>query len=436
MNIGVVRTNYGDVFGVGKPGYTVFRSIPYAKPPIGPLRFRKPLPPESWKGVLHANSFKSRSMQVDRAPGSFNHIEFFQDDDYITPISEDSLYLNIWTPASKAFSDEKLPVAFWIHGGVFIRGFGSEIQFDGGEYCRRGVILVTINYRLGAFGLLAHKWLSEEGGGYSGNYGVYDQLAALEWVRENIEGFGGDPDRITIFGQSAGARSVQAIVSSGLSQGMVAGAIMQSAGGYRVGLRSQPLLDEAETIGEEFVRRCGVASLTELRELPAGVLLAHSEAFHNDNESTRAVHSICADGQLLISDFDSLADLGRHHDIPYLLGSTADDIGVREGVSPLHNGCIGWSFKNEELGRNPAYVYRFNRALSGDNSGAFHSSELWYMFGTLHRSWRHKTSKDYELSGLMLDYWCNFIKTSDPNSPGLPEWRPCRSSDPFIMEFC
>lgn len=174
---------------------------------------REPLP---WEGVYHADTWPCRSMQ-GAGTGGFYDKEFYDEPEYMTPLSEDSLYLNIWTPAKQA--GEKLPVAFWIHGGAFMGGFGHEKEFDGAAYCKRGVILVTINYRLGPIGFLAHPWLSQEnekngGPAVSGNYGILDQIAALKWVRENIDVFGGDPDNITVFGQSAGCMSVQTLVSS------------------------------------------------------------------------------------------------------------------------------------------------------------------------------------------------------------------------------
>ena len=181
-------------------------------------------------------------------------------------MDEDCLYLNIWTP--DVSTDKKLPVAFYIHGGAFLNGFGSEIEFDGEAFARRGVILVTINYRLGAFGFFAHPGLKQEDpDGCCGNYGIYDQIAALQWVRDNIANFGGDPDKITIFGQSAGAMSVQTLLSSPLTKGMIAGAILQSGGGYKGGFNSNRTLEQAEMLGSKYMEICGASTLEDMRAL-------------------------------------------------------------------------------------------------------------------------------------------------------------------------
>ena len=183
MAITETKTKYGQVHGVQKDGYTVFRGVPYAKPPVGEKRFCPPEEPACWEGVYKADHFGCVCPQTEHEPDSFYGKEFYLDPEFGMKQSEDCLYLNIWTPANTV--DEKLPVAFWIHGGAFMHGFSHESEFDGAAYCERGVILVAINYRLGAFGFLAHPWLSEESGaGRSGNYAILDQIAALKWVKE------------------------------------------------------------------------------------------------------------------------------------------------------------------------------------------------------------------------------------------------------------
>ena len=268
MAITETKTKYGQVHGVQKDGYTVFRGVPYAKPPVGEKRFCPPEEPACWEGVYKADHFGCVCPQTEHEPDSFYGKEFYLDPEFGMNQSEDCLYLNIWTPANTV--DEKLPVAFWIHGGAFMHGFSHESEFDGAAYCERGVILVTINYRLGAFGFLAHPWLSEESGvGRSGNYAILDQIAALKWVKENIAAFGGDPENITVFGQSAGCMSVQTLISSPLTENWISKAIFQSAGGYDTGLNRDMPLSEAETIGQEFVELSGAKSLEELRAIPA-----------------------------------------------------------------------------------------------------------------------------------------------------------------------
>jgi para-nitrobenzyl esterase len=444
--IGVVNTGDGKVKGVRKQSYTVFRGIPYAKPPVGDLRWRRPQPPEPRDGVLEAKSFPPTAMQRDQEPGSFYNIEFFSDEDYMPPMSEDCLYLNIWTPAQTGA--EKLPVAFWIHGGAFHAGFGSEMEFDGEAFCKRGVILVTINYRLGALGFLAHKWLSEESlaageNGFCGNYGLFDQLEALKWVHENISAFGGDPSRITVFGQSAGAMSVQALVSAKLSAGLINGAILQSGGGYKSELLRDFSAESAFGLGEAFSAACGAASLKDLRAIPAGEVISMANKVLADISSGGAhkMFGPIIDGFMLTKPYNEALEEGDHPDIPYMLGSCMHDFGIpdeavaRGEKNMLYKGCMGWALLSERLGRKPNYAYYFTRVLAGDGAGAFHSAELWYIFGTLSRSWRPKTGADYDLSNRISDYWCNFIKTGDPNGAGSAAWRPCVAGDEYVHEL-
>lgn len=203
----------GILQGESRAGYTVFKGVPYAAPPVGELRFAPPQPPRPWPGVYTADHFSAACPQLPEQPGSFYEKEFYSPPERQPRMDEDCLYLNIWTPA--AAPEEQLPVALWIHGGAFDHGFGHEIEFDGAAFCRRGVVLVTVNYRVNVFGFLSHPWL-EEG---ADNLGIRDQIAALSWVRTHIKAFGGNPDNITVFGQSAGAISTQTLVSSPLTGG-------------------------------------------------------------------------------------------------------------------------------------------------------------------------------------------------------------------------
>jgi para-nitrobenzyl esterase len=437
MALNQAQTKYGTLRGVGKIGYGVFRGVPYAKPPLGALRWKKPEAPDAWEGVREARAFACRPIEEGSLPGSFYHKEFFADEDFLPPISEDCLYLNVWTPAEGA--GEKLPVAFWIHGGAFVNGFSSEMEFDGAAFAAQGVILVTAGHRLGALGYLSHPWFSAENGGGSGNYGLYDLIAALDWVRENIAAFGGDPDRITVFGQSAGAMSTQALISSGLTRGKIHRAVIQSGGGYRPPISPVVSPDQAEERGRDFARRCGAASPEELRALPAEKILAAQIACFNESAGRGLPFVPVIDGVLLEDQPDRILERGGHHDIPYMLGCTANDIGGSEpgpeGKPGLYRAALGFSALNESLGRGPCYVYYFTRRPLGDDAGAFHSAELWYVFGTLSRSWRPKTPEDYELSARMVRYWCNFMKNGDPNGSGLPPWKPCAGDEPFVQVF-
>jgi len=440
MGLVIAETKYGFLRGVRKQSYTVFRGVPYAKPPIGQLRWKAPEPLEPWDGIKEAKTFGNKSMQRRPPEGFFYEKEFFADEDFSPPISEDSLYLNVWTAAET--TEDNLPVAVWIHGGAFAGGYSSEMEFDGAEYCKRGVILVSINYRLGAFGFLAHPWLSAEAHGASGNYGLLDQIAALRWVRENISAFGGNPEKITIFGQSAGAISVQSLINTPRIDGMIAGAIFQSGGGRNSGINLDITLSEMEKVGEDFVKRSHKTSLEELRGMAADEIIEVMCSMPTEGVNSGKLNfAPCIDGCVLKQGYEESAANGVHPNIPYLAGSTKNDIGstpelLAEGkTGAMQQACIEWSYTNEALGRPPAYVYYFARELLGDNAGAFHSSELWYMFGTLYRSWRPKTAADYALSKLMLDYWCNFIKSGNPNGDGLPRWNPCKKDSPFVMTF-
>jgi para-nitrobenzyl esterase len=351
-------------------------------------------------------------------------------------MSEDCLYLNIWTPAQDC--SQALPVAVWIHGGGYVEGSGCDSEFDGAALCRQGLVIVTINYRLNALGFLAHPWLTEESG-LSGNYGILDQIAAIKWVRDNIAAFGGDPTHITIFGQSAGALSVQTIVSSPLARGLVQGAILQSAGGYDTGIAKDRTMAEVEAMGEEFVRMCGADNLAALRDIPAETLVHHVQTVRAQHRALPFAPVI--DGCLLTKGYDEIVDRGLHLDIPYMIGSTERDIGVTPDMlasgqkGRLYDGCVKWSLKNEALGRRPSYVYYFTHKPLGDDAGAFHCAELWYMFGLLHRSWRPKEEADYKLEKQLVAYWANFIRTGNPNKDGLPEWMPCECREPSVMVF-
>lgn len=439
MSKQMIHTKYGDISGVNMEEYTVYKGIPYAKPPVGELRWKAPQKLEPWEGVYRAEQFGTTFEQNRAEEGSFYHKEFYWNPDYITPLSEESLFLNIWVPKNLT---EKVPVAFWIHGGAFSGGYGHEMEFDGEVYCKKGVILVTINYRLGPLGFLSHPWLSAETqDGSSGNYGILDQIAALDWVYENIEAFGGDPRNITIFGQSAGCMSVQTLVSSPLTKGKISKAILQSGGGYQSGIMKDRSLREAEKIGEEFTQLTGATSLEELRALPAKLLNEKAGELFMEYIRKGGLPELPfapnIDGKVLVEGYTEVIDLGHTPKIPYMIGLTMNDIGCENGEKgKLYEGCINWSLKQEETGNVPSYVYYFTRQLPGDDKGAFHSAELWYMFGTLSRCWRPLEERDYLLSEQMMSYWTNFMKSGNPNGNELKEWLPCTKDNQYIKELC
>lgn len=432
-----VKTKYGIIQGVVENGYTIFKGIPYAKPPIGELRFKPPQEPESWNGVFYADTFPPACMQTPPPEDDFYYKEFN------TPVNfnEDSLYLNVWTPAKSAA--DMLPVAVWLYGGALLSGYCAEKEFDGAEYAKRGVILVTVNYRLGLFGFMCHPWLAKENNGHCGNYGVLDQFAALKWVKENIKAFGGDPDNVTLFGQSSGSLTSQTLMLSPLSKGLFNKCILQSGAGYDNGFCKNRKQEEYYDIGERAVELSGVESLAELRKVPADRLLEISNELigYACSLDKGLGYEPVIDNYLLVGDSEYNLKVGNFPDIPIILGSTANDICTPEGKtipmeeSQLHNGCINWCKHQIELGYTPSYVYYFNHRLPGDDLGAFHSSELWYMFGTLDRCWRPFTDNDRRLSQKMLDYWCSFIKTGNPNGNELEEWAAWDNENRSIMLF-
>ena len=452
-----VKTKYGELKGVSQNGYTVFKGVPYAKPPVGELRWKRPQEPDSWEGVKDCDHFEKITPQYFPTPdtpwGGMYYKEFYSNPDFLPPTDEDCLYLNIWTPAVSG--DEKLPVAFWIHGGGFGGGFNSEIEFDGEEYCKRGVILVSVEYRCGIFGFLAHPWLdAEDEKGISGNYGIYDQIAALNWVYENIAGFGGDPENITVFGQSAGCMSTQVLISSPLTGNKIKRAVLQSGVESDKSFVATPTLETEEEYGKQVVELTGAKSIEELRAMDTESLLAAKDKF--DAEIMRQIMSgerSGAEGNLLIvpnvdgnvldKNVKEVYAEGSMKKIPYIAGCVTDDLGRtpedREKGEPgiLMESCKNWCIRQEEFGNPPAYCFYFNHELPGEGQKdvAFHSAELWYMFGTLGRCWRPMEDRDFEISRQMVDAWTNFMKTGNPNGKGVPEWKPCTTADEFVWEI-
>lgn len=468
----VIPTESGLVRGVAgnTPQYTVFKGIPYAAPPVGELRWKEPQPVTPWNDVRDAFEFAPIAPQHRNFMGSLWGDEFFRCSE---PMSEDCLYLNIWTPT--VTRDEKMPVLFWIHGGALMGGYGSEPEFDGEAFCREGVILVTFNYRLGILGFLSHPELTEESPHkVSGNYGHLDQVAALKWVRRNIANFGGDPDNITVFGQSAGAGSAQSLMVSPLSKNDIAGIIIQSSASIdKVSRIMSPLpLKQAEQMGAEFAEGLNCQSVDELRklsyeELDKGMGEGFPPKFH--------FGTILDDYFLGKTVSDSYFG-GDFPNIPVMVGNTAGEGGMFAGfriqvdqwkeqqgkiygsmaeeylklanvqtpediakvTKDTHTGMVGnRSFCELVLraGHTPAYLYNFDHDLPGDDSGSFHSSELWYVFGTIQRCWRPMTGVDYDLSNAMSKYWANFAKHKDPNGEGLPQWKPYTADDKQNMLF-
>lgn len=427
--MGLFRTKVkqGWLEGIDCGAFAVYRGIPFAQPPVGKLRFQPPEPGCSWKGVRKANEYAKVSWQEEPEKNSFYEREFYREDWCNTDRSEDCLYLNIWTPAQS--SKEHLSVLLWIHGGAFQHGYGHEIEFDGEAFCRKDVILVTIQYRLGIFGFLSHPWFENKWEG-SGNLALLDQIAALDWVYNNIEAFGGDTGNITVAGQSAGGISVQALVTSPLTKGKISKAIMQSGGGQGQLAKRCITCEKAMKSGERIVKACSIRTPEELYKMEACTLLKMTSSF--------PCRLVMDDYVLMKDETDQLCE--NYPAIPYLMGSTENDIRVTSEMlekglhSDLYLGNMEFAKQINARRENSAYLYYFTRKLPGDNAGAFHSSELWYMFGTLGRSWRPFSEEDYRLSEIMVEYWSRFVKTGIPGKE-IKEWPSFTQQQPYIKIF-
>ncbi|MCD8055063.1 MAG: carboxylesterase family protein [Lachnospiraceae bacterium] len=458
----------GKVRGVacGWPSITAYYGIPYAAPPVGNLRWREPQPAADWDGVRDCARPSAKCWQLGVGKGSFFEREFYPVEE---EMSEDCLYLNVWTPAQS--TAERCPVIFWIHGGAFMTGYGHSAHFDGEHFARQGVILVTINYRLNVFGWMVDPALSAESEhGVSGNYALLDQIAALKWVRRNIAQFGGDPDNITVAGQSAGAACVQALVSSPLTQGDIARAIFQSGGGMdALPDMNYPRLAEVEA-RSNLQESLGVASLEEARALSGKELL---ERWRKTMPGPAIQRTPVIDGYVLPEPTADVVYERKYPRIPYLVGYTEKE-GIVVSPTPesyrelaetlygkrteeylslcpmegeeafaslrdnffaesLQAGCESWAELLEENGDGPVYVYRLARMLPGDDKGAFHAADLWYVFQTFMRGWRPWEGRDYEIARTMNTCWANFAKTGNPNGERLPEWTPFTRENPATL---
>lgn len=434
------HTAYGTVIGLptGYQASTAFKGIPYAKAPIGDLRWRAPQPPEPWEGEREAYAYGPIPLQRRPPEGDFFRREFY-------PIewssSEDCLYINVITPAESPC--EKLPVALWVYGGGFVQGYSQKLETDGEAFAQRGVVYVSFNYRVGPFGYLSCPTLDAEAeSGRADNFGLLDQIAALDWVRENIAAFGGDPDRITVFGQSAGAMSVYDLLCSPASRGKIAGAIMESGGGPVCDMFDD---EGVRAYGEAFLGSLGCTSLAEIRAIPGQELFAKWLDFMTKNPpAPLALHPV-SHTPTLPDDYAETFRSGVFADVPCIIGTMAEEDraygdGSPDGPTGMRDGFLGGALafceKQAEPGRRPAFLYHITNVPPGEPChGAFHSSEHMYIFQTLLRSWRPYTGADLELSETMCAFWTNFVKTGDPNGEGLPAWRAYTADAPQAMRF-
>lgn len=424
----VLTIEGGKVIGVQTPtkGIIAYKGIPFAAPPVGNLRWKEPQPIVPWKGVKVADTYGAAAEQITWDPQSFYGREWRASGS--VPFSEDCLYLNVWTPAAGK-TGKKLPVAMWIHGGGYREGFAFEPEMDGGEaWASRGVIFVSITYRLGVFGFFSHPLLSAESSyGVSGNYGLFDQIAALKWIQNNIEQFGGDPNNITIFGQSAGAGSVQSLCAFPLSSNMISHAISMSGGGLSDS-RPGTLLDTAQLANKTMMDYYKKTTLEEMRALSFKELLQMSSEY-TAATNKRVSWSPVVDGYLSTNSFTKVARAGEIADIPYMFGYTAND--MNDATKAVADFCA----MHAEKSRKPAYAYLFARPLPGDDNGAFHSSDLWYVFHSFSHSWRPFTAGDKALSKNIVDYWTNFAKFGNPHGKDGGLWTPYSAGLPEFMVF-
>ena len=431
MAITIAKTKAGLVSGVSLPesDITVFKGIPFAAPPVGELRWKAPAPVEPWEGVRKADTFMPAAWQAMHKKGSFYDREWENEP---FECSEDCLYLNIWTPAKSA--DEKLPVAVWIYGGGFMSGFAHEREFDGEAFARKDVVYVSINYRLHVFGFLAHPELEVDG--HAGNYGTLDQITAVKWVHDNISAFGGDPDNIMVFGQSAGAGSTISLFCSPMTKGVMHKAVIHS------GLGGFMPKDTVYDIGHQFFEHCGCKTAEEMRDIPAEKLMEYYATFSptfGASTRVRLPFGPYVDGYVLPESYEDCVENGTYNDIQFMMGSTKDDMAGNAPIAwmppAINEGMRNFLLKHEEHGRKPGYLYFFSRPLPGDDSGSWHSSDLWYIHGTLARCWRPFEEFDYKLSDTMVTYWTNFMKNGDPNGENVPQWNAYSKDDNFTMVF-
>ncbi|WP_151738042.1 carboxylesterase/lipase family protein [Paenibacillus tengchongensis] len=476
----LVSVENGRVQGLpaADPRITSFKGIPFAAPPIGGNRWRAPQPAEDWEGVLQAYQFAPVSMQV-RQEIDDNNIytrEWAVEPDIA--MSEDCLYLNVWTPAHHP--GEKLPVYVWYFGGGLQVGHPAEMEFDGERIARRGIVVVTVNYRLNVFGFMCHPEITSEAPEAPANFGHLDQQAATRWVKRNIAAFGGDPDNITIGGQSAGGGSVMSQLTSPQNEGLFQRAIVQSGVFTKLysdtvmpGLRNS--LEEAELEGVQFLSYLGVSSIAEARKLDAVYLRDKAVAYggfwgtvpdhrfqtgnpfelflrnqrwmvpvmfgHTSSEfyAVPEVSTFEELGKLAADKFGEDADAFLA--ICGGLSGNIDEARKKASVSVIEYAIRLLARANTDTGAHaPLYYYNFDAEIPGwDQPGTFHSVDLWFFFETLAKCWRPFVGKHYDLARQMCNYWANFIRTGDPNGTDatglkLPRWEPY-TEEPYGMLF-
>jgi para-nitrobenzyl esterase len=451
----LVETEAGQIEGTIENGIKVFRGIPYAAPPVGDLRWKEPQPVEPWDGVRQTVEFGPACPQPQNLPQA-----------------EDCLYLNIWTPAN--YASEKLPVMVWIHGGGFSMGAPLESTYFGEKLTQEGVIYVSVAYRLGVLGFLAHPELTAESPNkVSGNYGLLDMIAALKWVNRNISAFGGDPEKVTIFGESAGGAAVSILCASPLTKDLFRGAICQSGGNFSP-VDSGSVLAGAENAGVDFMKRMGADSIEELRAM-------QPEDFFKDPVGGRYGFKPNVDGYVLTGDQYKLYETGNYNHVDVLIGLNSDEGGlfVRQSPEPeqykkgveARFGTFADRFLEAYPGKTKEEIYFSSADMTRDSGfgwatwtwarlqsrtseskvftyyfdqvqpemphmpvklrGAPHAAEIKYVFRNLDES--RFSPEDIRLSEMMAKYWTNFAKNGDPNGDNLPLWPQFKEEEPVFM---
>ena len=455
-----VKVEQGIVQGTIEDGLRIFKGIPFAAPPVGDLRWKAPQPAEKWEGVKMTTEFAPSPMQAGNLPSGK---------------SEDCLYLNIWTPTMSA--DEQLPVLVWIYGGGF--SMGSTSFNDGAKLAKKGVILVSIAYRVNQFGFLAHPELSAESLNHvSGNYGILDQIAGLQWIHDNIAAFGGDPAKVTIFGESAGGISVSMLCASPLTKGLISGAISESGGSFGPTRpttypgENMKTLAQAEADGVTYFQNAGVSSLAELRALPTDKV---PSGFGMSGGWP------IVDGYVIPDDQYKMYEAGNFNDTPILVGYNSDEgasftrtkdpkeftesvqqrygkfadalleaYPVTETTVPKtardlsRDAAFGWQTwiwarLQSKMGKSKAWLYYFDQHPDYPEDspqygyGSPHGQDVGYVFMELNPDNPQTTESDLALSEVMATYWTNFAKYGDPNGEGVPEWPAFSGENPDVM---
>ncbi|MEM7364107.1 MAG: carboxylesterase family protein [Pseudomonadota bacterium] len=445
-----LTTPQGRVQGVMAEGIASFKGIPYALPPTGNARWRYAQPAPDWEGVRLAEDYSPMCIQREQTRGFWAR--------QTRPMSEDCLYLNVWTGQPTAEEGDKRPVMVWIHGGSLRTGSGATSSYDGTELAKKGVVLVTINYRLGILGYFAHpELLTETDHGSAGNYGTTDQIAALRWVSRNIEAYGGDPNNVTIFGESAGAWSVHHMMSSPLAKGLFHKAIAQS--GHRFG--GMPDQVQAAERGKAFQEQAGATSLADLRAMSWHEIMQH-----------RSRSSPNADGHVFPDQIYAIFESGQQNSVPMIAGyneheSTtlgglqripeseeafrarveriygehADDFFEVYDVSDLRGASLasgrdasfGWGTQlYAHISKDKVYQYFFTHAPDGDRLGAYHAAEIVYAFNNVGEQ---RSVADHALGEAMSDYWVSFATDGVPRAEGQPKWKAWTKRRQDYMDF-